>query len=183
MYHIIHALTRWLAPIISFTAEEIWQALPDYNGESIFIQHWYQAWPKVSSVSMQDWEQIYLIRDEVNKALESKRQAGVIGSALGAEVTLYVTPATYALLERFKSELRFILITSKANLRLMTERTDDSIYNEDLGVAIAVDASSHPKCARCWHRCEDVGSNKAHEELCSRCIDNISGHDEERLIA
>ena len=75
------------------------------------------------------------------------------------------------------------MITSKANLRPMTERTDDCIYNEELGLAIAVDASVHPKCARCWHRCEDVGCNKDHEELCQRCVGNISGHDEKRLMA
>lgn len=183
MYHIVQALTRWLAPILSFTAEEIWQAMPGYQGESIFIEQWYQAWPEVSKVSMNDWLQFQAIRDEVNKALEHQRQTGLIGSGLAAEVTLYADESVQSILERLGDELRFILITSSAIVRPMSERTDDAVLNEELGVAISVQASPHSKCSRCWHRCEDVGTQAIHPELCKRCIVNITGDEELRHFA
>lgn len=183
MYHIIHALTRWLAPILSFTAEEIWQAIPGYQGESIFVEQWYSAWPDVGHISMNDWLQFQVIRDEVNKALETQRQTGLIGSGLAAEVTLYAEEGVQAMLARLGDELRFILITSSAAVRPMSERTENAVLNEELGVAIGVIASPHPKCSRCWHRCEDVGTHEAHPELCQRCIVNISGDEELRHFA
>ncbi len=183
MYHIVHALTRWLAPILSFTADEIWQAIPGYQGESIFIEQWYQGWPQVDNVRMDDWQQLYAIRDEVNKALENARQTGLIGSALAAEVTLYASPPALTLLTTLGNELRFILITSSAIVRPMNERPVGLMQNDELGVAIDVQASPHPKCSRCWHRCEDVGVDQAHPELCQRCVGNISGNDELRQFA
>lgn len=184
MYHIIQALTRWLAPILSFTAEEIWQAIPGYKGESIFLESWYTHWPKVENVSLDEWQQIHAIRDEVNKALENQRQAGVIGSGLAAEVTLYAAPKVQALLTKLGDELRFILITSLAIVRPLDEcKGKGFILNESLGLAIDVKASSHAKCSRCWHRREDVGDNPEHKELCLRCVGNITGHDEVRQFA
>ncbi len=183
MYHIIHALTRWLAPILSFTAEEIWQAIPGYPGTSLFVETWYDAWPKIEKISMNDWLQFQAIRDEVNKALELQRQAGLIGSGLAAEVTLFAEAEMYSMLQRLGDELRFILITSRATVRPMSERTKDAVLNEELGVAIGVKASPHPKCARCWHRCETVGAHAEHPELCHRCIVNISGDEELRHFA
>ena len=183
MYHIVHALTRWLAPILSFTAEEIWQAIPGYAGESIFLESWYKAWPEISDVSMADWQQLYAIRDEVNKALEAKRQEGVIGSGLAAEVTLYVSDGVRPLLAKLGDELRFILITSVATVAPLSECPAGVIRNEELGIAIHVDASAHVKCERCWHRREDVGSDSTHPELCMRCVGNITGHDEQRDFA
>jgi isoleucyl-tRNA synthetase len=183
MYHIVQALTRWLAPILSFTAEEIWRAIPGYNGESIFVEQWYKDWPQVGNVTMNDWLQLQAIRDEVNKALESQRQAGIIGSALAAEVTLYADDNATSILARLGDELRFILITSSAIVRPMSERPEEVVLNEELGVAIAVKASSYPKCGRCWHRCEDVGTHAEHPELCQRCIGNISDKPELRTFA
>ena len=183
MYHIVHALTRWLAPILSFTAEEIWKAIPGHDGESVFLESWYQAWPEVKNVSMTDWQQVFAIRDEVNKALEHQRQAGHIGSALAAEVTLYASTGAEELLRKLGDELRFILITSLATVLPMNERPEELLHNEELGVAISVQASTSPKCARCWHRCEDVGTDKTHPELCQRCVGNISGTDEMRHFA
>ena len=184
MYHILHALTRWLAPILSFTAEEIWQAIPGHNNESIFVEQWYQAWPRVkNNIVMDDWQQLHSIRDEVNKALENQRQAGLIGSALAADVTLYASAGAQATLAKLGEELRFVLITSSATVCPMDERTIDTVLNEELGVAIRVQASLKPKCGRCWHRSEDVGTHPEHPELCQRCIGNISGDDELRLFA
>lgn len=183
MYHVIQALTRWLAPILSFTADEIWQAIPGNKESSVFLEQWYQNWPEVKNISMDEWEQVYAIRDEVNKALESKRQMGLIGSALAAEVTLFASDRAYSLLIKLGEELRFILITSSAIVRPMEECSDKSMINVELGIAIHVEASAHIKCARCWHRQEDVGMDNAHPELCQRCVSTITGKDEQRFFA
>lgn len=179
MYHIVKAFSIWLAPILSFTAEEIWQTIPGYNKESIFIEHWYQAWPIIDAVNMDDWQQLYLIRDEVNKALEETRQRGEIGSALAAEVTLYADDKLLPKLTRLGEELRFLLITSGATA-YPVNRSPKGLPITECGVSIQVTASAHEKCARCWHRRSDVGQNKDHPELCLRCVGNISGQNEER---
>ncbi len=183
MYHIIQALTRWLAPIISFTAEEIWHAIPGNSGESVFIEEWYQAWPSVSGVNMTHWAHIQTIRDEVNKALEATRQAGLIGSGLAASVTLFASEETKAILDRLENELRFVLITSAAKVLPLQERPADVVLNDTLGLAIQVQASEAAKCERCWHRCEDIGERAEHPDLCERCVGNISGDDEQRHFA
>jgi len=183
MYHIVQALTRWLAPIISFTAEEIWKCLPGYAGESLFLEQWYQAWPAIDNVDMDVWQQLYAVRDDVNKALENKRQEGVIGSGLAAEVTLYANEHMYPMLARLEDELRFMLITSSAVVLPMSECPPELLVVDAPGVVIQVHASHDPKCARCWHRSADVGYDAKHPELCPRCVGNISGKDEVRLFA
>ena len=180
MYHIIQALTRWLAPILSFTAEEIWQSIPGGAHDSVFLQEWYTQWPIVDSVASEDWQFIQDVRDEVNKALEQKRHEGAIGSALAADVILFVEDKAQTTLSRLGNELCFVLITSSAKLLPMSERPADALLNEELGVAILVKPNVFPKCERCWHRSEDVGEHKEHPLLCGRCVGNISGMDEER---
>lgn len=174
MYHIIHALSRWLAPMISFTAEEIWQAIPGHLGESIFVEEWYSDWPEIQGIDMNDWQQLQLIRDEVNKALEEQRQAGVIGSALAADITIYASKQVASLLSQLGDELRFFMITSSADVKALEDRPDNLSVNDDLGVAIEVKPSDFEKCARCWHRCENIGQDPEHPLLCKRCIVNIT---------
>jgi isoleucyl-tRNA synthetase len=181
MYHILHALTRWLAPILSFTAEEIWQCMPDYAGQSIFLQEWYTAWPKIENVDLEYWNKIQQIRDVVNKELENQRQAGVFGSALAAEVTLYTD--NQQILTHLKDELRFVFMVSKITLAPWNQRTQNAWVDQELQLAITAQASTAPKCDRCWHRLPDVGTNAEHPEICSRCIGNISGNDEQREFA
>ncbi|ETO93590.1 isoleucine--tRNA ligase [Legionella oakridgensis] len=183
MHHIVHALTRWLAPILSFTAEEIWKEIPGEHSESVFLEQWYADWPELSELAMDDWQQLQVIRDEVNKALENKRQEGIIGSALAADVVVFAERSAYSLLVRLGDELRFLLITSSAAVRSLEECPADVVLNKDLGVAIQVQASAHTKCARCWHRRPDVGEDVHHPELCGRCVDNISGNAELRRFA
>ncbi len=183
MYHIIQALTRWLAPITSFTAEEIWQAIPGYQGGSVFYETWYQDWPDTQPVDMQKWQRIQSVRDEVNKALETQRKASIVGSSLTADVTLFVKNDLESLFNQFGNEVRFILMTSSVDIQAWEKRTEDALINEELGLAVSVKASTAEKCSRCWHRLDDVGHNLEHPSLCSRCIDNITGHDEQRLFA
>lgn len=179
MFHIVKAFTLWLAPILSFTAEEIWQVIPGHNNESVFVALWYNQWPVINEVNLADWEQLHLIRDEVNKALEERRQKGEIGSALAAEVTLYADDKVLPKLTRLGEELRFLLITSGAEVHPM-DRSPAGLIATEYGVSIKVAASTYEKCARCWHRRPDIGQNKEHPELCLRCVGNISGQDEVR---
>jgi len=183
MYHIIQALTRWLAPIISYTADEIWQYIPGHHSESVFLEQWYQEWPTLSAVDMDYWQQVQLIRDEVNKALEVQRQAGVFGSGLAANVIIYADSKAQATLARLGDELRFVLITSKAQVLPLSQCPHHIVVNDELGIAIDAQANESTKCTRCWHRLDDVGMNAEHPELCLRCVDNITGHDEVRLYA
>lgn len=190
MYYIVHALTRWLAPILSFTSDEIWQNIPGEKTESVFLSTWYE-FPVY--VEKQDdimgngfWNQILEVREVVSKELERLRVAGEIGSALGAEVDLYCGSELLQSLQALGDELRFVLITSYARLHPDTEKGDDAMHftltsNDELWVAVG--ASAHEKCVRCWHHREDVGSHSEHPELCGRCVENISGNGEQRQYA
>ncbi|MGC1181675.1 isoleucine--tRNA ligase [Legionella sp.] len=179
MYHIIRAFTLWLAPILSFTAEEIARYIPGYAHETLFTELWYDASPKIDAVNMAEWDELHLIRDEVNKALEESRKKGEIGSALAAEVSLYADHKTFPKLSRLGEELRFLLITSGATVHSMDSAPPGLIVT-DYGIGIQVYPSTHEKCARCWHRRPDVGRDVQHPELCLRCVGNISGQDEVR---
>ena len=180
MHHILQALTRWIAPILSFTAEEIHEVAPGYSGRSILLERWYGDWPIMADddVDMPTWDTLYRVRDEVNKALENQRQSGVIGSALAAEVYLYVNDTRRALLQRFGDELRFVMITSAIKVLPWADCPTDAVVVDDMGIVIH--ASEHAKCARCWHRCESVDLAT---ELCTRCAGNISEPHEIRRYA
>lgn len=199
MYHIAENLVRWMAPILSFTAEEIWQNLPGKRTESVFLSEWYKEFPEFSEaakIAMEDWNWIFSIRDGVNKHLEEARAEGIIGSSLEAEINIYIHSRTAGsdkteLLLRFQDELRFVFITSDATIR--------EIKNEDqlpenakkilmlgiqiLGLWVEVKASIHPKCERCWHRRPEVNANVEYPGICGRCIDNIAGEGEVRKYA
>lgn len=179
MYHIIRALTLWLAPILSFTAEEIAHYIPGYCNQTVFTELWYDQWPEVGAVNMAEWDELHLIRDEVNKALEETRQTGAIGSALAAEVTLYTDSKTFPKLTRLGEELRFLLITSDATVHPI-ESAPPGLATKECGVAIQVAPSPYKKCARCWHRRADVGQDAHHDELCLRCVGTINGQEEMR---
>lgn len=183
MYHILHALTRWLAPILSFTAEEIWQATPWRTSDSIFLERWYIDWPRIDGVDKAFWEKLQTVREEVNKALEVERQQGHIGSALAAEVILYADDDLLPLLAQLNNELRFLLITSSALIKPLNDVPDSLAINQELGLAIEIKASQFEKCARCWHRTDDIGEYKAYSDLCGRCARNLMERYEVRNFA
>ncbi len=183
MYHILKALSLWLAPILSFTAEEIWQYIPGHSEKTIFIEKWYTGWPTLKNIKDAKWAKLQAIRDEVNKALELKRQAGVIGSGLAASVTLFVKAQDMAWLTSFIPEMKFFLITSACHIEEASGQLSKDLYhNEELGLWIDVQAIEHEKCERCWHRHESVGQSQNHPTLCHRCEDNISGKAEHRTF-
>ncbi len=187
MFHIIEALVRWFAPILSFTAEEIWQYIPGKRNESVFLNTWYTDLPKLSENEMMNeayWEKLRLVRDAVNKELEAQRKAGKLGAPLEAEVHLYCDAELKKQLDALHGELRFVLITSGADVHLANAHLPADVVATDVaGLSVKVNPVSYQKCERCWHRREDVGSDHAHPTLCVRCVTNIDGVGEVRHFA
>ncbi len=185
LYYIAESLVRWIAPILSFTAEEIWKNLPGSREASVFLSEWYNGLPNFQSnfkqMDPEFWEHMLMIRNAVNKAIEAVRASGLLGSGLEAEVDLYCDPKSYAELSKLKDELRFLLITSRADLHPESKRPETAKATEMPGLWITVEPSIHAKCDRCWHRCLDVNTNPDYPNICSRCIDNIAAVGEVRL--
>ncbi len=184
-YHIVQMFSRWLAPILSFTADEIWKYIPGENTSSVFLEDWYQF--EIDETGSNErklkWEMIISIRDEINKQLETLRVGGAIGSSLDAEVDLYCDENVFQQLSKIEDELRFVLITSYTRLHSEDDRDDAAIDSEISGLSILVNPSTHSKCVRCWHHREDVGTDKVHPELCQRCIENVDAKGENRIYA
>lgn len=181
MYHVVEALVRWLAPILSFTAEEIWRYLPGKRSDSIFFEEWYSGFPAMDVKSDGDqWQCIIAVRNAVSKQLEQLRTAGDIGSSLDAEVELYCNGTIKESLDWLDDELRFVLITSYARVFVETERPGEAVASDMNGLWLRVLPSQYSKCVRCWHHREDVGSNTEHTALCGRCVENVAGSGELR---
>ncbi len=186
LYHIGEALVRWLAPILSFTADEIWQYLPGERSESVLLEEWYDGLARLAGdepMGRDYWQRAMAIKNAVNKELEVQRAAGKVKGSLSSEVVLYCDDRTLRSLEVLGEELRFVLITSQARLATLADAPDSAVATEVDGLKIVVTLSGHGKCARCWHHREDVGASELHPELCGRCIDNIEGAGEQRSFA
>ena len=186
MYHIIEAMVRWLAPVLSFTADEIWRYLPGERSESVFLESWYEGLfglVEEGVFSAEDWDRVIRVRGEVSRQLETMRKDGDIGSSLDAEVQLYCDEGISAVLNKLGDELRFILITSYAGVQSIAEKPETALVTELTGLALAVRASDYAKCDRCWHHREDVGRHADHPDLCGRCVENVDGAGEQRLYA
>ena len=174
LYHITHSLVRLMSPVLSFTGEEVWAVLSGKDDVSVFEEQWY-ALPDsgMNESEIDTWRDIRNVRELVNKKLEEQRAAGVIGSALQAEADVYADKKTFELLSKLKDDLRFVFITSRANVHLREEGEQE----------IKVTPSTHTKCDRCWHYREEVGSNAEHPTLCGRCVSNLYGSGEARRYA
>jgi isoleucyl-tRNA synthetase len=191
MYHTIEAMSRWLAPILSFTADEIWQHIPGPREASVFTALWYDglfaldqgAPPDRPGLDRAFWDQVLVVRTAVGKQLEAARNEGRIGAALDAEVDLYCAPDLAARLRRLGDELRFVLITSEARVHELGARPADAVDSDLPELAVRVSASPHAKCTRCWHHRADVGADLDHPELCGRCVENVAGAGELRRFA
>jgi isoleucyl-tRNA synthetase len=172
LWHITHSMLRWMAPFLSFTAEEAWKVFDGGHAESdsIFTQtYWPLETPDAALLAK--WARIRELRDVVNKEIEALRSAGGVGSSLQAEVAITAAPEDHALLASLGDDLKFVLITSAASLA-----AGDAL-------AVQVAASTHTKCERCWHWRADVGSDPAHPTLCGRCTSNLYGAGETRAHA
>ncbi|WP_411383765.1 isoleucine--tRNA ligase [Pseudomonas sp. L7] len=186
LYHISEALVRWIAPILAFTADEIWQYLPGERNESVMLNTWYQGLselPQDSELDRAYWDRIMAVKAAVNKELENQRVAKVIGGNLQAEVTLFAEEGLSADLAKLGDELRFVLITSAASVVPFVQAPAEAVTTEVEGLKLKVVKSGHAKCGRCWHFRADVGSHPEHPEICARCVDNISGNGEVRHYA
>ncbi|WP_137166385.1 isoleucine--tRNA ligase [Salinimonas lutimaris] len=186
LYHIAEALVRWMSPITSFTAQEIWQELPGEREEFVFTQSWYTGLEQFAAQETFGdafWHQMLDIKDAANQAMEQARKDGRLGGSLEAEVHLYASQELLDVLSQLDDELRFVFITSGVVLHPASERSDNAVATEVEGLSIAVTKSAGEKCTRCWHHREDVGTHDAHPELCGRCITNVDGEGETRQYA
>jgi isoleucyl-tRNA synthetase len=186
LYHISEALVRWIAPILAFTADELWEYLPGQRNESVMLNTWYTGLSEMPAELELDrafWERVMAVKTAVNKELENLRAAKAIGGNLQAEVTLYAEEALVADLAKLSNELRFVLITSTATVALLSTAPADAVATDVPGLKLRVLKSTYSKCDRCWHHREDVGQHAVHPELCGRCIENIDGAGEERHYA
>ena len=181
MLHIGEAMVRWLAPILSFTSEEIWRALPGERAQSVFMATWHDL-PDAETGDGVDWETLLKLRADVAKELERLRGNGDVGASLDAEVEVFCTAARYAGLNALGDELRFFLITSAARVTRVESMPEGAIPAITVGdgVAIRVTPSAGTKCIRCWHHRPDIGVVAAHPQLCARCAGNVDGPGETR---
>ncbi len=173
MYNVVAAMTRWMAPILSYTADEIWSFIPGEKVDSIWFATWHeglQAMPSSAKISAESFERLFDIREKVYKVLEPMRANGEIGAALDAEITLEADARDQNFLSPMVDELRFLFITGDVHVRAADKA--------ELSILAAPTAA--PKCGRCWQHRADVGSNAAHPILCARCVENVDGPGETR---
>ena len=192
MYLITEALVRWIAPVLSFTGDEIWQHLKTVHGDdrsdNVFTETYVDSLFAIdtnAAISKADWQSIQSVRSGVSKSLETLRAAGTIGAALEASVTVYASDKLGAALAKLGDELRFVFITSTATVLPLASKPADAevITIDGESFAVAATTANGEKCVRCWHRREDVGANASHPELCGRCVSNIDDNGEQRNIA
>ena len=168
LHQITHAMLRWMAPFLSFTAEEAWAVAG--SSPSIFLER-YAELGEPDAALLAKWGRIRAIRDEVNKQIEAVRAEGKLGSSLQAELLLSATADDHALLASLGEDLKFVFITSAIVLA-----AGDAL-------AATVTPSSATKCERCWHYRDDVGQDPAHPTICGRCTSNLFGAGETRRVA
>jgi len=171
LHQITNAMLRWMAPFLSFTAEEAWGHFAgDKNQGSIFFET-FSPLPSANEALLAKWNRIRAIRDVANKAIEDLRTAGQVGASLQATLVITAGADDAALLRSLGDDLKFVTITSAATV----------VDGAELQVAVAPSAAQ--KCERCWHYRDDVGADTAHPTLCGRCVSNLHGSGEQRLIA
>jgi isoleucyl-tRNA synthetase len=186
MFHVLEAMVRWIAPVLSFTAEEIHQKVPGDRGFSVFLETWYEGLFELDEpeTERKRWRHIIAVRDEVSKSIETVRRDGKAGSSLAVEVDLWLDGEPREAIDWLGDELRFMLLTSEARVHddLSAPSGAEKIQLDMGSLALVVTPSDHQKCVRCWHYRADVGSNEEHPEICGRCVENVSGSGEIRRI-
>lgn len=191
MYHVLEAMTRWIAPILSFTADEIWDHMPvpatGERSESIFLENWYTELKRLDDGAEKGrafWATVMQVKDAVNKRIEEERNAGKVKGSLGTEIELYCEGELFDVLTSLGEELRFVLLSSAAKVcAISAADTGIAKPSEVEGLLLSVQPSGNAKCDRCWHHREDVGQDEQHPELCGRCIENVEGEGESRAFA
>ncbi|MEJ8568867.1 isoleucine--tRNA ligase [Wenzhouxiangellaceae bacterium CH-27] len=187
MYHILEALLRWIAPVLSFTAEEIHAHVPGDRSDSVLFETWYRGLFTFADPDTERgrWERILEVREAVSKVTEEVRRSGRAGSSLAVEVDLWVSDELKGEIDWLGDELRFVLITSDARAHALDSAPAEAerVQLPHGELAIRVTPTEHEKCVRCWHYRSDVGSHAEHPELCGRCVENVTGAGERRRAA
>lgn len=185
MYHVVQAMTRWVAPILSFTADEVWDAMPgELEPLGVFTSEWYDGLFQTpdSAIDADTWAHLLTIRQDLSKAIEVLRQEKKLGSSLQAKVAVSCSQGLFDKVKVLEGELRFIFITSDASLTLLTDKANAQTSGDEF-YSLEVVVSEDEKCERCWHHRPDVGTHSGHETLCGRCVENIDGEGEKRQYA
>ncbi len=189
MYHILEALARWITPILSFTADEIWEHLPGERDSSVLLAEWYDGLVPLDGADGRHgafWEQVIAVRHGVSRALETARVAGLIKGSLQAEVVVHASPALCRTLALLDDELHFLLITSAARVCAVDPDHPPAgeavVLPDGEQVWVTVNASTHDRCPRCWHHRDDIGVDATHPTLCGRCVENVAGPGESRRV-
>jgi isoleucyl-tRNA synthetase len=182
MFHVAEAMVRWIAPILSFTAQEAWGFMPGKRSEFVFLETWHQLPSRAERPSSIDWPALIALKTDVARELERLRTAGAIGAPLEAEVEIFAPSGEMPQFHALRDELRFLLITSQARVT-EGEPPPDAVRAGEKGVFIRVTPAGEPKCVRCWHLRSDVGADPRYPELCLRCVVNVEGPGEERKFA
>jgi isoleucyl-tRNA synthetase len=186
IYHLLQAMVRWIAPILSFTAEEVWQNIRDGKQDTVFLTNWYTDLVRISTEQRDKWHKIQIIREQVNLELERCRNQGIIGSPLAADIEIYGDLKILNLLTEFGKELRFIFITSDAHLfplEQLGRNESEQLMTPQGAMKVRVKSSPYEKCQRCWQRRADVGLDHSYPGICSRCVENLGDVGEHRLFA
>lgn len=182
LYHLVQAFVRWMAPILSFTAQEAWPLIPEQTEQYVFTTQWYDI-PVASTanlISEADWQTLISVKSAVNKQIEAARNAKLVGSNLSAKVEIWAKDELQRVLTQLGDELRFVLITSQVNVYPYAEQGETT---EMEGLRVQISAAEGEKCVRCWHVLPDVNTHADHPGLCSRCIINVTGSGEVRKYA
>ncbi|MDA8782516.1 isoleucine--tRNA ligase [Porticoccaceae bacterium] len=186
LFQIAEAFVRWITPILSFTAHEIWSFMPGDRSSSVFVAQWYplQRLTDIEVINQQDWAVILQAKEAINKVIEDQRNLGNVKGALEADIEVFADDQLRDSLAKLGDELRFVTITSKATLRGLGEVNQNNVSDALMdGLKVSLKRSDASKCVRCWHFIDDVGSNPDHPEVCGRCVANISGESEARYYA
>jgi isoleucyl-tRNA synthetase len=176
LWHITHAMLRWMAPFLSFTAEEAWKIFAVGTSPSIFVETFsdVSAWEDASLLAK--WQRVAAVRADVNKSIEVRRTAGELGSSLQAVAKVDAGFERFALLQSLGEDLKFVFITSAVELSLNKTADADEFFVE-------AKVASGRKCERCWHYRDDVGIDPTHPTICGRCTSNLFGAGESRKAA
>ncbi|ENM3860761.1 isoleucine--tRNA ligase [Vibrio cholerae] len=192
LFFIVEALVRWMAPIMSFTADEIWNAMPAQQADGsprdkfVFTNEWFDGLfglTEGEQLNNAFWNDIQKVRGSVNKLLENARNEKLIGGSLQAELVLFADDALASKLAKLGDELRFVLLTSKAVVKPLAEKADSAQATDIDGLFVQVNKTEAEKCDRCWHHTPDVGTIAGHTTICGRCVSNVEGEGEVRKFA
>ena len=173
MYRILDTLVKIISPVLSFTAEEVWQNMPQTAGkeESVLLTDWPKAHPEYLDAALEArWNELLSYRRDLTRILEGARKDKKIGHALDAAVTIYADGEDYAFLSQWQDQLATLLIVSEATL-VQGEAPAEAVSGEDhQAMKVVVVPSAHEKCERCWIHSKTVGSDPEHPTLCARCV-------------